>query len=75
MHTIRDITMDTLDLVTLIITDKMSTQAEYVRTMANLKANMQHGTLTILDATIIPDTCTGNYMIECISNNLQLNLL
>lgn len=74
-HTVRDITLCdlTIDRVTLIITDKMSTKEQYLTTQQRLKNAVRAGwRLKIYDANVTIDTVLGLYIIECRSEQLEL---
>lgn len=74
-HSVRDITLCDLTLprVTLIVTDKMSTQEQYQTTQQRLKNAVKAGwRLKIYDAEITIDVVLGLYIIECRSEQLEL---
>jgi hypothetical protein len=74
-HTTKDVVLCDLTLprVTLIITNKMSSKAEYLATQARIKSALNAGyRLHIRDAEITIDNMLGLYIIECNSNQLDL---
>lgn len=74
-HNVKDITLCDLTLprVTLIITNKMSSRAEYLATQARIKSALNDGyRLHIQNAEITIDRILGLYIIECNSNQLEL---
>lgn len=74
-HSVQDITLCDLTLprVTLIITDKMSTRAEYQTTQQRLRDAVNAGyRLKIYDAEITIDVVLGLYIVECKSEQLEL---
>jgi len=74
-HSVRDIILCdlTLQRITLIIIDKMSTVDEYKITQERIKNALRAGyRLKIYDGHICIDRTLGLYIIECSSNQLEL---
>lgn len=74
-HIVKDMTLCDLTLprVTLIVTDKMSTRAEYLTTQQRLKDAVRDGwRLKIYDAEVTIDVVLGLYIVECRSEQLEL---